>query len=53
MKAFPATFETMLAAPDGSPERAALEQVVEQLEGQAETFSDAADTLGVTVGFAL
>ncbi len=52
-KAFPATFEAMIAAPQDSPGRAALEDVIERLEAQGETLADAADALDVKVGFAL
>jgi uncharacterized iron-regulated protein len=50
-QAFPATFETMIAAPDGSAERRALEEVITALEQQGETLADAAKQLGVKVGF--
>lgn len=47
----PATFETMIAAADGSSERTALEEVITDLEQQGETLADAAQELGVKVGF--
>lgn len=50
-QAFPATFETMIAAADGSAERAAMEDVITDLEAQGATFGEAARALGVKVGF--
>ncbi len=50
---FPATFETMIAAPDGSPEREAMEDVIDDLEDFGETLGEAAKQLDVKVGFAV
>jgi len=50
-QAFPATFETMIAAPDGSPERDAIGGVIEDLEEQGEIFGEVAEELDLKVGF--
>ena len=52
-KAFPATFETMIAAADGSREREAMEDVIDDLEDFGETLGEAAEELEVKVGFAV
>ncbi len=50
-QAFPATFETMIAADDRSPEREAIAAVISALEAQGDTLADVAEALGVKVGF--
>jgi len=50
-KAFPATFETMIAAPGGSPESIAMADVIEALEAQGRDLARGATALGVTVNF--
>ncbi len=50
-QAFPATFETMIAAADGSAENKAMEGVITDLERHGETLAEAAKALGVKVGF--
>jgi len=50
-EAFPATFETMIAAPDGSAERKALADVITALEAQGRDLAAAARKLGVKVNF--
>lgn len=50
-RSFPETFERMIAAPDGSPQRRALEAVVRGLEDFGESLALAAEKLDVTVGF--
>ena len=50
-KAFPATFETMIAAPGGSAESAAIADVIAGLEAQGRDLARAATALGVTVNF--
>jgi putative iron-regulated protein len=52
-QAFPATFETMIAAADGSADREAMEDVIDELEDFGETLGEAADELEVKVGFAV
>ena len=52
-KAFPATFETMIAAAEDSRERAAMEDVIDDLEDFGETLGEAAAKLDVKVGFAV
>ncbi|HEV7806002.1 MAG TPA: imelysin family protein [Solirubrobacteraceae bacterium] len=49
--AFPATFETMIAAPNGSAESRALAGVISALEAQGADLARAAKELGVTVNF--
>ncbi len=50
-QAFPATFETMIAAAAGSPEHEAMEEVIDELEDQGETLAEVADEFKVKVGF--
>jgi putative iron-regulated protein len=50
-KAFPATFETMIAAPAGSAENEAVADVITGLEAQGRDLARAAEALGVTVNF--
>ena len=50
-KAFPATFETMIAAPHGSPDNRAMGAVISALEAQGGDLARAAKALGVTVNF--
>jgi putative iron-regulated protein len=50
-QAFPATFETMIAAPSGSPENEAIEETIEAIEAQGELLEDAAQELGIKVNF--
>ena len=50
-RAFPATFETMIAADERSAHSKALEDVVSALEQQGETLAAAAKALDVKVGF--
>jgi FTR1 family protein len=50
-QAFPATFETMLAGAEDSPERAAMEDVIDGLEDFGESLGEAAEKLEVKVGF--
>jgi len=50
-QAFPATFETMIAADEGSAELKALEDVISDLEERGDTLADAAEALDVKVGF--
>jgi putative iron-regulated protein len=52
-QAFPQTFETMIAAPDGSPEREAMEEVIDDLEEQGEIMGEVATQLDLEVGFAV
>ena len=49
-QAFPATFETMIAAPGGSPDNRAIEQTIEAIEAQSELLKQAAELLDVKVG---
>lgn len=48
---FPATFERMIAAPDGSPAREALTRVITAIEAQGADLARAAKALGVKVNF--
>ncbi len=48
---FPATFEKMIAAEEGSADRKALKDAITALEEQGELIADAAKALGVTVNF--
>ena len=48
---FPATFETMLAAAEGSAEHKALADEITAIEQQGDTLADAAKALKVKVGF--
>lgn len=50
-EAFPATFETMIRAADGSPDRKAMGAVITDLEQEGERLTDAASALNVKVGF--
>jgi putative iron-regulated protein len=50
-QAFPATFETMIAAPSGSKPNAAMEQTIEAIEAQSELLEQAARALDVKVSF--
>jgi putative iron-regulated protein len=50
-EAFPGTFEAMIAADDGSPERTAMLDVITALEQQGTTLAEAAQALGVQVNF--
>jgi len=50
-QAFPATFETMIAAPSGSPPNQAMEQAIEAIEEQSDLLEEAADALDVKVSF--
>ena len=50
-QAYPATFETMIAAPGGSPANAAIAESIEAIEAQSELLQEAADALDVEVGF--
>jgi putative iron-regulated protein len=52
-EAFPATFETMIAAQEGTPENEALVGVLTSLEDLGAQLADAAQALGVTVNFEL
>lgn len=49
VEAFPATFEAMIAAPDGDPARAAFLEALESIESQGDTIARAADALGLTI----
>ena len=50
-QAFPAPFEAMIAAADGSAERTAMLGVITALEEQGTTLADVAKLLGVQVNF--
>ena len=50
-EAFPATFETMIAAPSGTPASTAIEQTIESIEAQSELLKQAAEALDVKVSF--
>ena len=50
-QAYPATFETMIAAPGGSPANAAIAESIEAIEAQSALLQEAADALNVEVGF--
>ena len=50
-QAFPATFETMIAAPSGSPANKAIAESIEAIEAQSELLKQAAELLDVKVGF--
>jgi putative iron-regulated protein len=47
--AFPATFEAMIAAPDGDPARAAFLAALESIEEQGRMIARAASALGLTI----
>ena len=49
VEAFPATFEAMISASDGSPERQAFLAALEAIEAQGETIARAADALGMSI----
>jgi putative iron-regulated protein len=49
--AFPATFETMIRAPNGSPDRKALGDTITNVEKQGATLAKAAKAVGVPVSF--
>jgi putative iron-regulated protein len=46
---FPATFEAMIAAPDGDPARQAFEDALVAIETQGETIARVASALGLTI----
>jgi uncharacterized iron-regulated protein len=48
---FPATFERMIAAPEGSPEHKALADVIASVEQQGGDLAKAAKALDVKVNF--
>jgi putative iron-regulated protein len=50
-KAFPVTFERMIAAPAGSARHEALGEVIDGIEAQGSSLAAAAKALGVTVNF--
>ena len=50
-QAFPATFETMIAAPSGSPPHKAMEEAIAAIEAQSELLEQAAEALDVKVSF--
>ena len=50
-QAFPATFETMIAAPEDSPPHDAMEESIEAIEDQSELLEEAAEALDVKVSF--
>ena len=50
-QAFPATFETMIAATSGSPANTALEETIEAIEAQSDRLEEAAKALDVKVSF--
>jgi len=50
-EAFPATFETMIAAPSGSAESKALGDTITSIEKQGGSLAKAAKALGVPVSF--
>jgi putative iron-regulated protein len=50
-EAFPATFERMIAAPEGSAEHTALVDVIASIEDQGKDLAQAAKELGVKVNF--
>ncbi len=50
-QAFPATFETMIAAPEDSPANAAMEDAIEAIEAQSDLLEAAAEALDVKVSF--
>ena len=51
--AFPTTFEAMIAAADGTPERDALLGVLDALDAQSKSLAAVANRLGVSVNFEL
>jgi putative iron-regulated protein len=50
-RAFPATFERMIAAPPGASQHKALADVVSAIEAQGTDLAEAAQALGVKVNF--
>ena len=50
-QSFPATFETMIAAPSGSPAHTAMEEAIEAIEAQSDLLEEAAEVLDVKVSF--
>ena len=48
-EAFPATFETMIAAPEGDPANAAFLAALESIEDQGVLFAEAAAALGLEI----
>jgi putative iron-regulated protein len=50
-QAFPATFETMIAAPSGSPANTALARTIDAVEAQSALLKRAAKALDVKVSF--
>lgn len=46
---FPATFETMIQAPDGDPANQAFLAALESIEDQGDLIAAAADSLGITI----
>ena len=50
-QAFPATFETMIAAADGSAENKAMGDAITALEELGDTLAEAAEALGIKVNF--
>ncbi len=50
-QAFPATFEAMIAAPNGTPENRAMEESIAAIEAQSELLEKAAEALDVKVSF--
>jgi putative iron-regulated protein len=50
-RAFPATFETMIAAPSGSPANEAIARTIDAIEAQGALLEKAAQALGVKVNF--
>ena len=49
VEAFPATFELMIAAPDGDPARVAFLDALVSIESQGESIARAADALGLAI----
>ncbi len=49
IEAFPATFEAMIAAPDGDPARDAFESALVAIETQGETIASIAAALGLSI----
>lgn len=47
--AFPATFETMIQAPEGDPANDAFLAALESIEDQGDLIAAAADSLGITI----
>jgi putative iron-regulated protein len=53
VRAFPVTFERMIAAPKASREHRAMGDVIDGLEGAGETFEEVAREFDLQVGFAV